>query len=344
MKMRMKKTLLILLVLSLLSSTLAGCGENAAETTADVQDTADPAQVEAAAETEAETELTANLPDVNYDGYTFTILTLDDYSSRYHLTAEEMTGEPLNDSTYERNAKIAEDIGVEIATAEFADVVVPLSTAVSAGDTSYDMVLPHPNANLGLTSLVSSNLLYNLRELPVVDWEKPWWNQSALDALSIGDVSYLTVGDFSVTCQGVGAIIANKALMADLGITENLYDMVWEGIWTADKMLSMMEIAVQDLDGDGTMTGADQYGLLTNGFNHSWQVAMGQPFTERDGNGFPQVAMNNERTKAVPVCVVYRRLRKNVVRSHHCRRRPAIQPLRSRSADRGREYRSLLYA
>lgn len=301
MKTHVKKTLLMLLVMALLSSALASCGETPAETTAPVQEAADPAAAEAAgeAETEEETKLTANLPDVNYDGYTFTILTLDDYSARYHLTAEEMTGEPLNDSTYERNAKIAEDIGVEITSAEFADVVSPLSTAVAAGDTTYDMVLPHPNANAGLTSLVSGNLLYNLRDLPVVDWEKPWWNQSALDALAIGDVAYLTVGDFSVTCQGIGAIVANKALLTDLGITENLYDMVWEGTWTADNMKSMMEIAVQDFDGDGAMTGADQYGLLNNSFNHSWQVAMGQPFTERDENGLPQVVMNNEKMYSI---------------------------------------------
>ena len=102
-----------------------------------------------------------------------------------------------------------------------------------------------------------------------------------------------------MTCQGVGAIVANKDLMTDLGITENIYDMVWEGTWTADKMNSLMSLATLDLDGDGKMTGADRYGLLNNSFGHSWQVAMGQPFTERDENGFPRVAMNNERMYSI---------------------------------------------
>ena len=297
----MKKTITLLLVSTMLLSALSACGETPAQT-ADAGNTpeiTDPAAAETEASVEEETKLTANLPDVNYDGYTFTILTLDNYTNQYHLNTEEMTGEPLNDSTYERNAKIAEDIGVEISSAEFSELVGPLQTAVAAGDTTYDLVLPHPNANAGLTSLVSADLLYNLREIPVVDWEKPWWNQSALDALSIGDTAFLAVGDFTVTCQGVCAIVANKDMMTNLGITENIYDMVWEGTWTADRMNSLMELATLDLDGDGKMTGADRYGLLNNSFGHSWQVAMGQPFTARDENGFPRVVMNNERMYSI---------------------------------------------
>lgn len=292
-----KKLSAILVILLLLSSS---CGTTAPETEGRTSPEVTGQENSEVQETEPEeSKLTANLPEVNYDGYTFTILTLNDYTERYHLLTEETTGEPLNDSTYERNSKIYDHIGVEIASAEFSDVVTPLQTSISAGDFSYDMVLPHPNANFGLTSLVAGNLLYNLRDLPVADWEKPWWNQGALNDLAIGDVAYLAVGDFSVTCQGVSAIIANKNMMTDLGIEENIYDMVHSGTWTADKMNQMMALATQELDGDGVMTGADRYGLLCNSFGHCWQIAMGQPFTERDENGFPRVAMNNERMYSI---------------------------------------------
>jgi len=289
----MKKHITLLLVAAMLLSAFTACGQTAEQETAAVQETA-------AAETvETETELTAELPDVFYDGYTYTILTMKDYSARYHLTAEEMSGEPLNDATYDRNAKIQERLGVEIATHENDGVAAVLRNAVSAGDTTFDMVLPHPNANAGLTAMVSGGLLFNLYELPVADWDKPWWNQSALEALSIGDTAFLTVGDYAVTCQGVGALVFNKDLQADLGITEDLYDMVWEGTWTADSMYSMMEIGTSDLNGDGKMDGTDCWGLLNNGFSHSWQFAMGQKFTEKDADGFPRVVMNTDRMYSI---------------------------------------------
>ena len=104
----MKRTLCALLCMLLLTSS---CGS----TSEPVKESTDPAaQNDTATESEetAETVLTAALPDVHYDGYTFTILTLNDYSRRYHLTADETSGEPLNDATYERNNKIYDRLGV----------------------------------------------------------------------------------------------------------------------------------------------------------------------------------------------------------------------------------------
>ena len=62
-------------------------------------------------------------------GYAFTILTLKDYSRRYHLTADETSGEPLNDATYERNNKIYDRLGVEITTHEDDSTAAALQNA-----------------------------------------------------------------------------------------------------------------------------------------------------------------------------------------------------------------------
>ena len=161
----MKRTLCALLCMLLLTSS---CGS----TSEPVKESTDPAaQNDTATESEetAETVLTAALPEVDYDGYAFTILTLKDYSSRYHLTADETNGEPLNDATYERNNKIYDRLGVEITTHEDDSTAAALQNAVASGDTTYSMVLPHPNAEVGLLKMVSLGLLYNQNELPIVD-------------------------------------------------------------------------------------------------------------------------------------------------------------------------------
>lgn len=295
----MKRTLCALLCMLLLTSSCGSTSDPPKEST-------DPAaQNDTATESEEvmETALTANLPDVHYDGYTFTILTLKDYSSRYHLTADETNGEPLNDATYERNNKIHERLGAEIATHEDDNTASALQNAVASGDTTFSMVLPHPNAEVGLLKMVSAGLLYNQNELPVVDWDKPWWNDNARQTLSIGDTAYLASGDYSLTCQGMQGILFNKELMENLGIDANLYDLVRTGKWTMDALLPLVEMASADVNGDGKMDADDRYGILPNNIGYCWQIGMGQPFTAKDEDGYPRAAMKTERMqKIVELC------------------------------------------
>lgn len=295
----MKRTLCALICMLLLASA---CGNTTAPPT---DNTTPAAQTDTAAASEETTEtvLTAALPEVHYDGYAFTILTLKDYSSRYHLTADETNGEPLNDATYERNNKIYDRLGVEITTHEDDSTAAALQNAVASGDTTYSMVLPHPNAEVGLLKMVSMGLLYNQNELPVVDWDKPWWNDNARQTLSIGDVAYLASGDYSLTCQGMQGILFNKELMENLGIDADLYTLVRDGKWTMDALLPLVEAAPADLNGDGKMTADDRFGILPNNIGYCWQIAMGQPFTAKDEDGYPRAAMKTERMqKIVELC------------------------------------------
>ncbi len=287
----------------LLLATGCGSGNTPVEPANAPSDSAAAPSTETAAEEATETVLTADLPDVHYDGYTFTILTLKDYSSRYHLTADETTGEPLNDATYERNNKIYERLGVEVATYEDDNTASALQNAVASGDTTFSMILPHPNAEVGLLKMVSAGLLYNQNDLPIVDWDKPWWNDNARQTLSIGATAYLASGDYSLTCQGMQGILFNKELMTNLGITANLYELVREGKWTMDAFLPLVETAPVDLNGDGKMTADDQFGILPNNIGYCWQIGMGQPFTAKDADGYPRAAMKTERMqKIVELC------------------------------------------
>ena len=210
-----------------------------------------------------------------------------------------MTGEPLSDAAFERNNKIYETLGVKIVCEEVGDkpgegdAVGTLRNALAAGDTTYDCVYPHPAS--GLVNLLIKGMLYNVNELPVVDFSMPWWNQSAIEALSVGDTACFMVGDYAITAQGIQGLCFNKELMEDLGIQEDLYKMVWDGTWTADVLQTLMEKAAMDMNGDGFMDGEDRFGLLTDGFYDSWQFAFDQGLTTKDENGYPVCSVNSER-------------------------------------------------
>ncbi len=280
------KKLMSLLLASLL---LVSCGSATTETT-----TADTAETAVESYPE-ETKLTADIPDVRYDGYTFTYLTGDPYVSHFRLITE-LTGEPLSDAAFNRNLAVSDRLGVEFEgiQIDLNQIASTLQNAVAAGDNAYDAILPH--ATVGVAAMVTGGMLYNLYDLPVADYEKPWWNDRMMEALSVGDTVYYTSGDIVMTWQGMLAILFNKDYLTNYNITDDLYQLVRDGKWTYDKMLSLVSGVGMDLDGDGAMTAADQFGMLGNkGTGYGTVIGCGQPLTVRDADGYPTIALNTER-------------------------------------------------
>ena len=260
----------------------------------------DPAQAPDSAvteETAAETELKADLPDADYDGYVFTFLTQTNYNNNFRLNME-LNGEVLNDAAWRRNDAAANAFNIGFAVKETDDVAGTLNASVSAGDSTYGMVLPH--ATSGVANMASSGLLGNINELPHADYSKPWWNGRMKDALSVRNKSYYASGDLVMTWQGMLAILFNKELKDDLGIGGDLYALAEDGGWTMDKRLELAEGGEADLNGDGKMDAADRYGFLGNrGTGYATQIACGVPFTKRDADGTPVLAFNTERMVSV---------------------------------------------
>ncbi len=283
-KNHMKKLLSLLLT----ALFLVSCGTATSETTA--------AETETTAETvPEETKLSANIPDVSYDGYTFTYLTGDPYVSHFRLITD-LTGEPLSDAAFNRNLAVSDLLGVEFegSQIDLGQIASTLQNAVAAGDAAYDVILPHATA--GVAAMVTGGMLYNLFDLPVADYEKPWWNDNMMNALAVGDTAYYTSGDIVMTWQGMLAILFNKEYLTNYNIDEDLYQLVRDGKWTYDKMLSLVSGIGMDLDGDGAMTAADQFGMLGNkGTGYGTVIGCGQPLTTRDANGYPLLALNTER-------------------------------------------------
>lgn len=287
----MKRKLSLLLILTML---LASCGNSTT-----VDDSTESTGDTTAIDETTETKLTADLPDVRYDDTTITYLTADPYVDHFRLITE-LTGEALNDAAFNRNLAVSDRLGVEFdaVQVDVGNVMSTLQNAIAAGDTTYDYVFPH--ATVGVPGMVSSGLLYNVYDLPTIDLTKPWWNSSMTDALSVGDTAYYLSGDIVMTWQGMGAILFNKDYVINYNIEEDLYQLVRDDKWTYDKMLTLIDGVGMDLDGDGKMTNADQFGLLSNkNTGYGTTIACGQPFTTRDNNGYPVIALNTERMVSI---------------------------------------------
>ena len=190
----MKRALILLLTLCFFT---ASCGETPSNVTND--DTS--AQPDTSTEEVKET-ITLDIEKQDFGGRVITMLTVDQYNNHFLLDMEE-NGDTLNDSAYKRNVAVEEHLNVDFAIEERATdaIASTLRSSVMAGDQSYDFVLPH--ASIGVSSMVSDGLLYDWNSLPYIDLDKPYWNQSIRDALSINGKLFLISGDICITWQGM---------------------------------------------------------------------------------------------------------------------------------------------
>ena len=289
----MKKLFALLLTVLLLSSSMAACGDaGTAETT--------PSDTTAADTTPVETEterLRPDLPDADYEGYSFAILTRGQFNAHWcskDAYAEELTGEPINDAVYNRNLNIGEKynftIREEIGTSEDPSALV--TKAVQAGDDNYDMLMIGGSAS---GSLATQKMLLPLDEMPHMDLSRPWYDQSANASLSIGHKLYMTSGDMNIMDNNATWIILFSKNLADELLDENLYTLTSEGRWTLDKMKVFSESAALDLNGDGVHDEFDRWGLAGEGFNTmAFIEGCGGKAFAKDENDLPYIAMQDE--------------------------------------------------
>ncbi|MBR4959655.1 MAG: hypothetical protein IKY52_02020 [Clostridia bacterium] len=259
-----KLTAWLLLAAMLLGFTACG-GSTADETTADTG-TADGAAAETEAQTIDPAEVDELPTDVKYDGYDFRIMTHEFPAVNVawviqDIAAEELTGERINDAVFERNAKFTERFGANVVEVldDTTKVVATVKQLISAGDDAFDLF---QTGVFNQSSLSVQGYILNMSGMDYLNFEKAWWDISAMKGMAIGDKIFHAFGDNSLNGKkGTYVILFNKALTEDAGVP-NLYTTVKEGDWTIDKLAEYGEQISRDVNGDGALTwGDDVYGI-----------------------------------------------------------------------------------
>ena len=261
----MKKSLLILLTLSLLLSSLAACGEKEPAET-DAPDTAANTD-NAAADTETETEETGRtlqdeVPELNFDGAVFRTIVQD--STLYDIYAAEETGDTLNDAIYYRTRDIEERFNVKIAESEqlnHSELSTKIKKTIGAQSDEYDLVLGQMEET---GKDAQGGIFRNWYDIPYVDFTKPWWPKSvASDAATVNGKMFVTVSDLCISyAEQTWGIVFDTDRAVDYGV-EGVYDLVREGKWTIDKLMELADSVYTDVNGDGAKDENDYYGYVT---------------------------------------------------------------------------------
>ena len=292
---------LILALLIPLIVTITSCANNSAEETGnndnnpnnqnnnneEIKNTEDDITEET---TEAEVKILPDLPEKNFGGYEFKIITSDyikDPNMPREIGAEEETGDPINDAIYKRNKKIEEqyDVTIKEILHERDSLNVPVKKAVMAADGSYDLICGNIR-ELGILSLAGS--LLDLAKVTYLDLDKPWYDQKAAGDLSIGHRLFFGIGELQISNKdGTWVVLFNKKLLQNLSI-EDPYQLVKENKWTMDKFFEMATAANKDINGDGKMDEDDQWGILGEGFDiYALMNGAGTRLVQKDENDLP---------------------------------------------------------
>lgn len=285
-----KLTAFLLITCSILS--VSACSEPQAEEEPSFT-VAAPAQ-----ETEASRYVSDDLDDTDFEKRTFTALLRDEEEHYREYTADEETGDIINDSIYARTRTVEERFNVELEAYRVAEGNLNnvFTNTVKAGDYAFDIGMQHM---IYCAQLAAGEVTVNWYDVPHINFDKSWWTGS-VGELTVDGVMYVTASDLCLnTFEMTWMLIFNKQLVQDYKNIDP-YERVRSGKWTIDSFTASLTDVSNDLNGDGIMDDNDFYGINSYGGlwlasigNFMW--AAGQKISEFDENGVPYFAMDTEK-------------------------------------------------
>jgi hypothetical protein len=291
----MKKILLVLLLITMVITSCATADDSGSKTT---ESNVNAETIETAAE---ETKEEYVYPDVDYNGEEFWMINVEPVWGYYpNLDFENMTGDVLDDAVYQRNRLLEEKLNFtfKVKDVDIGQIYSQVRTLLTAGEDVYDaiMITGHEVYNL-----ILENMLYNLYDVPQLNLEKDWWEQTVLKTISYGDPPKAYFGSNYMNLFGFQSTYItyfNEAIVENLGLTMP-YEYVDKGTWTFDVMHEQIK-AGMSLNGDDSYKwsadGNCVYGFSTyEQAQLAFMIGMGANFIEKDSTGYPYLAVDNER-------------------------------------------------
>lgn len=275
----------------LVALLLTGCGaedvvETEPDTGTDVVDTVE------------ETEPVPDLPYDNFDGRELRCLYPVEYYKVEDMWVEGLTGEVVNDAVYHRNVQVEDTFNITITAQEQVEryaVIEKAKKEIAGGIASFDLMMEECNHAF---PQALQGIFYNWLDLPYINMEADYWDTNTRDELSLRGNLYPMVSDISMAPSAQARFLyINKTMAKKYGLTIPYGD-VRDGTWTMDKMMDMVVMVAEDLNGDGVMDGNDQFGMLTEN-PEFFIVGCGVVLAEKNDNDEPEFCFVSERTVSV---------------------------------------------
>jgi hypothetical protein len=295
----MKKILTGLLLVSMILTLLISCADDNASSGEQVTTTAaDNTNNDVIEETTAPSYTYA---DADFGGEDFVILNAENiWDFIMVIDFEEMSGDSLEDAIYTRNRSVEERYNFNMVEMNrpIDELATVAQTSILAGDDSFQAAFVGAHK---ISSLVGSNYLYNLYDIPELKLNEYWFDKSVIDEGRIGngDLIYFAATDLHLSAMdGTWCMMFNEDMAADLNM-DKPYDLVRQGKWTIDRLQEYAK-AGMNLNGDESFAwnegGSSIYGYTSfDAASAALIFASGERFIKRDTQGNPYFALETER-------------------------------------------------
>ena len=251
----------------------------------------------------AETQILADVPEMDYGGYTFTFMHYESDTGNSlqnkDLFAEKITGDALNDSVYERNSLIEKEYNIKIALRLEMWNTMPakMKKLVQAGDADIDVFYPF---GYTVSELFTSGIFYNLKDIPYIDFSKPWWDTNAVNDLAISGNLYFVTTNINILDKTATSIMIFNKKMAENYNCPDFYELVNGNRWTIDTLGEVSKGVTADINGDSVMDVNDIYGLVgADTFIVALFHSLGGNYTLPDENEYPVSNITCKKTSDI---------------------------------------------
>ncbi len=310
----MKKTKFIGILSGLLSVVMllaicAGCGKPDAEGNGDTSGSAAPDVSDSTQDEQYDSNgyLRDELPpELTYGGVDINILGWNSEVTEY--TAAGDSASAIDQAVFKRNETIQSRLDVKL---KFDLSVLGHNSAASGysehvrlsvlGDSAYDIVSAHTGSIVACTLNGTLSNLGNTAN-NYIDFDKPWWSSSVMEASSIGNSFYFCTGDASTSfAQMIYCVYFNADMIESLSLTSP-YDYVENNEWTYENMMQMGMNIYQDLNENNEVDIDDEIPLV--GQYYDWPALLhgcGIQIVSKDNSGVFMIDPTIKGLKAMGV-------------------------------------------
>ncbi len=230
------------------------------------------------------------LPDNDFGGKSFRIAT-----DSSELIMPSGSAGFVNQSLYLRNAAVEKKYNVKLVLTEESNlptITERIRTEALAGSDYCDMVLLE---STNFQTLSAANLLLNIRTIPYLNINAEFYDDTSLEATTLGNMTYGVCGDFTLKPDEIYAVFFNKSLLNKTTLPSP-YQLVRDNQWDFELFLQYAEEVYSLGKVNGVKTIGYTATLNQEKLINLFWAASGERFFKNDYGSRPEVIFNTEYT------------------------------------------------
>ena len=247
-----------------------------------------------------EIRLYPDLPESDFDGYTFTFdqWDIEGWGMIKDIFAEASDETRVGAAVYTRNCTIEDQykIKIELLQEDINTIQQTYQQQVFASDQDFDVFLVRGHE---MQFVLPADLCLDLYDLPYCDFTKPWWDANSVEQFSINKRLYMVESDLTLRDKNATAcVMFNKAVQETYQVGD-IYPLVETDEWTWEKMIALSKLTTHE-NGDSVWDENDTYGWVSlDDMTYIMLHGADARYATKDENDLPIPGFGETRTLEV---------------------------------------------